>query len=527
MRLTALSLHDFRSYADAEIAFSSGQNYIFGKNWQGKSSIMDGIGYALFGRRILPARLAGAAVRTDHLVRRGAESGSVELYFEHRGEEYCLRRTCPRDMPTLSLDGCRIAQGSAATGEYLYEMLGIDAPLFATIFYSPQDELRRVLELNPESRKVFIETVLGFDYLKDVRTSAKRSAEALQRWKDGYARADAAAALERSRAIEARIAAIEEQTRQLDAAIAVRDPAPDLSIEPPDVGYARSLEERGALREQTRQCRSLVEGFSSGSCPSCLQQLPAGTELPLLQRIGDDLSRIEADIAANEQQLRSLASAAEEAERVRRDGEERRLEIVRVRAEQDALEREAAVRRAELDAVQREIAAYGDRDRMETRIQEECAFLAEIQQAIDVFRGNVRSILARDLENAVNFFMRKFSDGDFDAELRITQEFGFETLLHGEQVPIANLSGAARDILAFSLRYGLYRIAAKEINFLLLDEPTHHFDRTNTFKLKEAFNELADHQLVVITVNDEFYDAVGKKFRVEKDDARHSIVQEL
>ncbi|MDI6718039.1 MAG: AAA family ATPase [Methanomicrobiales archaeon] len=523
MKLTALALHDFRSYADAEIAFSGGQNYIFGKNWQGKSSIMDGIGYALFGRRILPARLAGAAVRTDHLVRRGAGGGSVELSFEHRGEEYCLRRTCPRDMPTLSMDGCRIAQGSAATGEYLCEMLGIDAPLFANIFYSPQDELRRVLELDPESRKVFIETVLGFDYLKDVRTSAKRSAEALQRWKDGYAGADAAAVRERSRAIEARIDAIEEQIRHLDAAIA--EPMPPPPPEPSGAAHARPLEERGALRERIRQCRSLMEGLSSGTCPSCLQPLPAGAKKPLLQRIGGELSRIEAAIATNEQQIRSLAAAAAEAERVRRDGDVRRLELVRVRAERDAMEREAAVRRAELDAVRRETAACGDR--MERKVQEECAFLAEIQQAIDEFRGNVRSLVARDLENAANFFMRKFGDGDFDAELRITEEFGFETLLHGEQVPLSNLSGAARDILAFSLRYGLYRIAAKEIDFLLLDEPTRHFDRANTFKLKEAFNELADHQLIVITVNDEFHDAVGKKFRVEKDADRCSIVREL
>lgn len=79
-----------------------------------------------------------------------------------------------------------------------------------------------------------------------------------------------------------------------------------------------------------------------------------------------------------------------------------------------------------------------------------------------------------------------------------------------------NLSGAARDILAFSIRCGLYCIASKEIDFILLDEATHHFDQSNTNKLKEALNELSDQQLIIITVHDEFADAVGKNSWLKK-----------
>ncbi|MGF3522764.1 MAG: hypothetical protein ACQXXJ_06675 [Candidatus Bathyarchaeia archaeon] len=42
----------------------------------------------------------------------------------------------------------------------------MDDELFANVFYSEQDELRKVLEIKPEERKVFIETILGFEYLK-------------------------------------------------------------------------------------------------------------------------------------------------------------------------------------------------------------------------------------------------------------------------------------------------------------------------------------------------------------------------
>ena len=72
MKLLRLSLYNFRSYIDAEIEFSENQNYVFGRNWQGKSSLMDGIAYALFGKRAFPSRLGGTAIKSEHLVREGA-----------------------------------------------------------------------------------------------------------------------------------------------------------------------------------------------------------------------------------------------------------------------------------------------------------------------------------------------------------------------------------------------------------------------------------------------------------------------
>ena len=202
-------------------------------------------------------------------------------------------------------------------------------------------------------------------------------------------------------------------------------------------------------------------------------------------------------------------------------------ELEGLTSERDTLSNELDTNKKNLDNMKKELAAYGNKHLVFKRINEERGFLDELQQAIDDFRVHLRSTMTNDLENAVNFFMSKFSDGDFDAQLKITEDFGFEILLHGHPVPLFNLSGAARDILAFSIRYGLYRIASKEINFILLDEPTHHFDQSNTNKLKDALNELSDQQLIIITVHDEFADAVGKKFMVEKDEEFRSVIREI
>jgi recombinational DNA repair ATPase RecF len=50
MIIKELDMENFRSYGNASITFSPGQNYFFGRNWQGKSSIM------VAGK---PARLLG------------------------------------------------------------------------------------------------------------------------------------------------------------------------------------------------------------------------------------------------------------------------------------------------------------------------------------------------------------------------------------------------------------------------------------------------------------------------------------
>jgi DNA repair exonuclease SbcCD ATPase subunit len=75
-------------------------------------------------------------------------------------------RTYPRDKLSLTRDGKEVATSIATVKEALYELLGVDDELFANVFYSEQDELRKVLEIKPEERKVFIETILGFEYLK-------------------------------------------------------------------------------------------------------------------------------------------------------------------------------------------------------------------------------------------------------------------------------------------------------------------------------------------------------------------------
>lgn len=533
MKLLRLRLHNFRSYGAANIEFSDGQNYIFGKNWQGKTSLMDAIAYALFGKSAFPARLAGTAVKAEHLVREGSEEGWVELEFEHHGETYCLKRTCPRDKPILNRSGIELGSSVATVKEALLELLGIDDELFANVFYSEQDELRKVLEVKPEERKVFIETILGFDYLKDLKLSAKHASDSLQKWIDGFTSGNVKTIMEMSKSIGFRVTEITEKLQELNKKISeLGDPCKDVSSARSRAVTATqqvngSIRASAGLSSKVEMNKENLQSIAKGVCPTCKQIIPNGLREKLLHEFGHIVEEIERRIRGAEDELRKFNSELAKANMDYERSYGRAAELEGITAERDTLSSELDANRKNLDKMKKELSAYGNKHLVFKRISDERGFLEELQKAVDDFRVHLRSTMTGDLENAVNFFMSKFSDSDFDAQLKINADFGIEILLHGHTVPLFNLSGAARDILAFSLRYGLYCIASKEINFLLLDEPTHHFDQSNTYKLKEALNELSDQQLIIITVHDEFADATGKKFMVEKDEEFKSVIREI
>src|SRR2546430_4541128 len=533
MKLERLLISNFRSYENGDLAFSSSQNYIFGKNWQGKSSIVDAISFALFGRRSFPSRIAGSPVKAEHIVREGAKEGFVELRFEHDGKSYVLRRSCPRESVSLTCDGRRVGESATTVSEYLTELLGVDKELFANVFHSEQDALRRILEVTPEDRKAFVEAILGFDYLNDVKMSAKHAGDSLLKWLDGFTSGNVKTILDMSRQLEKRVDTVSDRIKELAELVSKYKNAPKMSDEARERAVKATTKVHKALEDltsvKTRKVfyTQLLSGVSTGICPTCKQPVTGSAkthaEHELKHVITDIETKIrEADLEFKRFEL-DLAKANSDMDKSQDD--ETTLEGYT--SERDTLKDQLDQDKAQLEDLKKQIVAYENKDEVIKSINEETAFLEDLQIAIDEFRTNLRKLMVSDLENAANFLLAKFSDGDFDAQLKITDDFGFQILLHGRQVPVFNLSGAARDILAIAIRYALYRIASKEVNFMLLDEPTHHFDQGNTTKFKQALNELVDQQLIVITVHDEFLDATGKKFIVEKDDNLCSTIREI
>ena len=83
MRLARLWLTDFRSYASADIAFAPGLTALLGQNGEGKTNVMEAIGY-------LATLSSFRGAPNDALVRAGASSAVVRAEGEREGRQLLI-----------------------------------------------------------------------------------------------------------------------------------------------------------------------------------------------------------------------------------------------------------------------------------------------------------------------------------------------------------------------------------------------------------------------------------------------------
>lgn len=80
MRVTHLSLTDFRNYASAEVGFVPGSNLIVGRNGQGKTNLVEALGFL--------STLGSHRVSTDKaMIRAGAEISIIRATLEYNGRD--------------------------------------------------------------------------------------------------------------------------------------------------------------------------------------------------------------------------------------------------------------------------------------------------------------------------------------------------------------------------------------------------------------------------------------------------------
>lgn len=520
--IRSLKLNNFRSFDTATLEFLPSQNYIFGQNWQGKSSIVDAIGFALFGVDVFPRKVAGTAVRVEHLVNDDSDTASVELIFEINGSQYELIRSLPGRDVTLKKSEKVIATGVRTVAEKLIDLLGVDVKLFQNIFFSDQDDLRKSLDFSPEERRVFIERLLGVEEWKDKIESLRAVGRKLSEFLTDLVSGRLGAFLEHQDELENDVAQKKDELAELRKAIrqlqksapkslgAIREQQRDQ-----ERPIAELQHEETRITEKCATDEELIKALQKGRCPTCTQPVPPKLRTVRLKAISLEIKELTRQLTVLKRQLVKLHSqfdgddldAAEDSLEERRQAE----------ADAKSLANQVEMDEQRLRKLRQQAKTFGKKPVQVERTKAEIEFINQLQEIIQHYRRNLRRRLVEPLRVGMNDFLARFHDGDNDSEVVIDGDLNIAVRLHDKEVPIFNLSGAAKDILALSLRYGLLRVAARGINFLVLDEPTRHMDPSNCQRLKGLFNDLLDRQLIVVTVNREFSDASGRHFQVSKD----------
>lgn len=172
MRVTRLSLRNFRVFPELDLEVPPGVVGIYGPNGAGKSTLVESILWALFG----VARTTKEALRSDGAT--GETVATVE--FEHDGHLYEVTRTLSGAANGVkaeaACDGQRVAAGAVAVRQYVHHVLGMSAEAFRSSVFCEQKQLDAFSGRRPEERRKLVLDLLGITPLDRARDTARSQA---------------------------------------------------------------------------------------------------------------------------------------------------------------------------------------------------------------------------------------------------------------------------------------------------------------------------------------------------------------
>ncbi|MDO8554321.1 MAG: SMC family ATPase [Candidatus Micrarchaeota archaeon] len=181
--LRLLRLINWRSHADSTLEFRKGTNLLMGLMGAGKSSVLDGICYALFGT--FPA-VEHRKMKLEDLIRLNENECKVVLEIAFANDIYKIERKCSKTKKGVVSDAevyknnALMDKGPSAVTNYIEHLLKVDYDLFTRAIYSEQNNIDYFLTIDPRRRKEEVDILLGLNKFEDARSNAVSLANRLK-----------------------------------------------------------------------------------------------------------------------------------------------------------------------------------------------------------------------------------------------------------------------------------------------------------------------------------------------------------
>lgn len=174
MILKKILLNNIRSYENNEFEFPEGSLLLSGDIGSGKTSILLGIEFSLFG--LQPGQ------RGSSLLRNGEKEGKVIMEFLVENKDVVIERTLKRGSKTVSQDYCSITidgeKKELSVTELKNKVLELlNYPLefskkqnilYKFTVYTPQEEMKQIILQDSETRMNTIRNIFGIDKYKKI-----------------------------------------------------------------------------------------------------------------------------------------------------------------------------------------------------------------------------------------------------------------------------------------------------------------------------------------------------------------------
>ncbi len=405
MRPLELTLEGFRSYRERVTFDWRGRRLvgIVGPIGSGKSSILDAVSFALYGKT---PQVESA---TKSLIHQLAEQSHVELRFQVDGQVWRAVRSLRRkgasghQLSLLADDTPDAATLEVVTlegpmNERIEQLLGMDFKTFCRSVLLAQNRFAEFLKATPTQRDAVLKGVFGFERLDDALRVARWHLE----------RADlelASLQKERERVDEARI----ELGQAREAAETTRARSTALEAAGPEVERLEKERDAAAGEAETSAARIGALTEIAGGLPSeadvrsvVESALEAGTRIAAAKAAADDAER---DRRAREAELADVASRLGDRERFRSfehlvQTHERQVEAVQATGvEVERMDEELASARASLE--ERSAAGKDAEDALDAADRALAGALVAVEDARKALMDAAHAEMAHELRSTL------------------------------------------------------------------------------------------------------------------------------
>ncbi len=177
MIIKKIKLENIRSYENSEVNFPLGSTLLSGDIGSGKSSVLLALEFAFFG-------LQTGIMSGPNLLRKGVDSGNVEVELDINGKIVKIKRTLERKKTSISqgkdcsleIDGKLEKLSPEDLKAKILELLNYPQSmlksktnlLYRFTIYTPQEEMKQILLEKAEERINILRKIFGIDKYKNI-----------------------------------------------------------------------------------------------------------------------------------------------------------------------------------------------------------------------------------------------------------------------------------------------------------------------------------------------------------------------
>jgi exonuclease SbcC len=190
MKLRSLSMHLFRQHVNTTIHFPDGLVGIIGTNGSGKTTILEAIGFALFGSKALRGRVEDVRTRTAP-----AKSGRgkreqdmrVELILEHDETVFRIERSLVDAALYVGGQATAVASGNREVSARIGAIVGMSHDEFIATYCTEQKGLEFLSgKKGATEREKFIIRMMGYHRLEELQELLRSDRRDMRSVLQGY-----------------------------------------------------------------------------------------------------------------------------------------------------------------------------------------------------------------------------------------------------------------------------------------------------------------------------------------------------